>query len=513
MTDKVHEIVDSRYLQSCDMPSEALKIEPFTLLIFGGTGDLSRKKLMPTLFRLYQNEELPERFSILGFGRTQLTDDGFRFLMRDAVAADSETFLQGPQWNEFSNRLYYESGHVGEDDAMRRLSSRIEELSGDTGNGGRQVIYYLAVPPDTMSAIISRLKDFHLCKGAKIIVEKPFGSNRSTARTLNDVLSGAFEEEQIYRIDHYLGKETVQNIMFLRFANPIFERLWNERNIDNVQITVAEDIGIGLRGEFYEKNGILRDIVQNHVIQLIGMIAMEPPIGFQADYIRDEKIKVVRSIRYMNSDYIDRYMVRGQYGGGNIGGTTVEGYREEGKVSLSSVIPTFFAGKFYVDNLRWATVPFYVRAGKRLRRHVTEICLQFKPLPLRLFGRTCDVMEPNVLILTVQPDERISIRFGVKNPFSENQISAVNMEFCYRGAFPQSHYSAYERLLIDCMKGDLTLFVREDMVDAMWEVVDPIIERWEGLPPGDFPNYEAGSWGPAAADRLIEEDGHSWLTS
>ncbi len=514
MTDKAHEIVDSRYLESCDIPPGALKkIEPFTLLIFGGTGDLSRMKLMPTLFSLYSNGELPERFSILGFGRTQLTDEGFRALMKEAIAVSEDVSFDGGKWEEFGARLFYESGHVGEDETMRRLSSRIGDLSPSADKSAGNVIYYLAVPPDTMSAIISRLKDFHLCTGAKIIVEKPFGSNRQTARTLNEVLRGAFEEDQIYRIDHYLGKETVQNIMFLRFANPIFERLWNERNIDNVQITVAEDIGIGLRGEFYEKNGIVRDIVQNHVMQLIGMVAMEPPIGFQADYIRDEKIKVVRAIRPMDSDYIDKYMVRGQYSAGEIAGTVVEGYREEAKVSPSSLTPTFFAGKFYVDNLRWATVPFYVRAGKRLKRRVTEICLQFKPLPLRLFGRTCDVMEPNALILTVQPEERISVRFGVKYPFSENRMQAVNMDFCYRGAFPETHYGAYERLLIDCMRGDLTLFVREDMVDAMWEVVDPINERWESLAPGDFPNYEAGSWGPEAADRLIKGDGHSWLTS
>ncbi|HTZ18547.1 MAG TPA: glucose-6-phosphate dehydrogenase [Dissulfurispiraceae bacterium] len=511
MTDKAHEIVDSRYLQSCDMPQEKARIGPFTFVIFGGTGDLSRKKLIPTLFSLFQGRELPEQFSILGFGRTEMTDGEFRALISEAVAGDAGAPFQGPQWDEFGSRLYYESGHVGEDETMKRLSSRIGQLQHMTGKE-RNIIYYLAVPPDAMPAIINRLKDFKLCEGTRIIVEKPFGSSRSTARRLNGVLRSAFAEEQIYRIDHYLGKETVQNIMFLRFVNPIFERLWSERNIDNVQITVAEDIGIGMRGEFYERNGIVRDIIQNHVLQLIGMVAMEPPIGFQADYIRDEKIKVVRSIRHMEGDYIDRFMVRGQYGSGKISDTTVEGYRNEPRVSPSSMTPTFFAGKFHVDNLRWATVPFYVRAGKRLKRRITEICLQFKQLPLRLFGRICDTAEPNALILTIQPEERISVRFSVKYPFSENQLYPVNMDFCYGGAFPQHHYDAYERLLIDCMKGDLTLFVREDMVDAMWEVADPIIARWEASPPVDFPNYEAGSWGPAASDRLIQEDGHKWLT-
>jgi glucose-6-phosphate 1-dehydrogenase len=505
-------VIDSRYLQSCDLPPEAAKMEPFTMLIFGGSGDLSRKKLMPALFSLYRDGELPENFSVLGFGRTEYSDSGFRELVKDALAEDGID-ASGPQWEQFGCHLYYQSGHVGEDQTMKSISSRIEELSKETSKGNRQVLYYLAVPPETMPAIVHRLRDFNLCKGTRIIVEKPFGEDRMTARTLNVILRDAFEESQIYRIDHYLGKEPVQNIMFLRFTNTIFERLWNESNIDNVQITVAEDIGIERRGEFYEKNGIVRDIVQNHVMQLIGMIAMEPPIGFQADSIRDEKTKVIKSIRPLDANYIDRFMVRGQYGRGMINGTNVSGYREEEKVSPTSATPTFFAGKFHIDNLRWAKVPFYVRTGKRLKKHVTEICLEFKRLPLRLFGRTCDMTDPNVLVLTINPEERISLKFGVKYPYSQNQLYTVSMDFCYQGAFKHRHSGAYERLLVDSMKGDLTMFVREDMVEAMWEVVDPINERWQSMPPGDFPNYEAGSWGPAEARRLIEEDGRRWLTS
>jgi len=512
MTNNADEVIDSRYLQTCDIPIEASNIEPFILLIFGGTGDLSRKKLMPTLFDLHKKGDFPEHFSILGFGRTGLTDAAFRLLIKESLKEYSVKTYDESASEKFISHLYYLGGHVGEEASMRRLSDRVEELSIRTQKDNKNVIYYLAVPPEATPGIVKSLKDYGLCENTKIIVEKPVGENGESARTLNAILRDAFDEAQIYRIDHYLGKETVQNIMFLRFTNPIFERLWNERNIDNVQITVAEDIGIEFRGEFYERNGVVRDIVQNHVLQLIGMIAMEAPIGFKADYIRDEKIKVVRSIRAMGSEYIDRYLVRGQYGGGKINNIPVPRYREEEKVSPLSVTPTFFAGKFYVDNLRWAKIPFFVRTGKRLKRRITEICLQFKPLPLRLFGRTCDIMEPNALILTIQPEEKISLRFGVKYPFSQNQIYPVNMGFCYRETFPQEHYSAYERLLIDCMKGDLTLFVREDMVDAMWEVVDPIIERWEQIPPRDFPNYEAGSWGPAEADRLINEDGHHWLT-
>jgi glucose-6-phosphate 1-dehydrogenase len=345
------------------------------------------------------------------------------------------------------------------------------------------------------------------------MVEKPFGVNGATARKLNTMLREAFAEEQIYRTDHYLGKEPVQNIMFFRFTNTIFEQLWNWRCIENVQITIAEDIGIEHRGEFYEKAGILRDIVQNHALQLIGMIAMEPPVGFTADYIRDEKIKVFRSIRPMDNAYIDRSIVRGQYGSGLLNGMGTVSYREEDKVAPASVTPTFFAGKFYIDNLRWASVPFYVRTGKRLERQVTEICIQFKQLPLRLFGRTCDVMEPNVLVLTVKPDENISLRFGVKYPYAQNQLYTAKMDFNYREVFSKAHQGAYERLLTDCMKGDLTLFVREDMVEIMWDVIDPVIERWDSMPPPDFPNYKAGSWGPAEADRLLELDGHRWLTA
>ncbi len=510
-----NEVIDSRFLQTCEIPPDALRVAPFTLMIFGGNGDLSRKKLMPAIFRLWQGGELPEHFSVLGFGRKHLTDEEFREGMKDAVAEALGIAIQQSQWQEFSRHLYYLSGDVAEDMTMKLLSARLDVLSVRTDKGSKDVIYYMAVPPEATPEIVKRLAEFNLCKGTfdtKIIVEKPFGMDGASSRALNAILKEAFTENQIYRIDHYLGKETVQNIMFFRFSNAIFEQVWNARFIDNVQITVAEDIGIGHRGEFYESNGIVRDIVQNHVMQLIGMIAMEPPIGFTADYIRDEKIKVVRSLRPMDKDYIDRYLVPGQYGRGMIGGKQVVSYREEERVSPASVTPTYFAGRFFVDNLRWASVPFYVRCGKRLGRRVTEICLQFRQLPLRLMGRTCDVIEPNVLVITVNPEEKISLRFNVKYPYSPNQVHAANMDFCYRGEFDKEHQDAYGRLLVDCMKGDLTLFVREDMVEAMWEVVDPIIDRWNDIPSAGFPNYEAGSWGPDAVSSIFERDGQRWLT-
>jgi glucose-6-phosphate 1-dehydrogenase len=329
---------------------------------------------------------------------------------------------------------------------------------------------------------------------------------------LNAILTRSFDENQIFRIDHYLSKEPVQNIVFFRFSNTTFEHLWNRRYIDNIQITVAEDIGIEHRGTFYEKAGVVRDVVQNHLLQLIGLVAMEPPIGFKAEFIRDEKLKVFRCIRPMDDDYIDKYVVRGQYGPGKIHSKNVPGYRSEKDVSKHSNASTFFAARFYVDNWRWAGVPFYVRAGKRLSKRLTEICLHLKQVPLRLFGRTCDMPEEaNVLILSVQPDEKITLRFGVKYPYKHNKIYPVNMVFNYHTTFKLKRHGAYEQLLLDCIKGDLTLFVRQDAVESMWETVDPIIARWENMLPKNFPNYAAGTWGPKESQTLPERDGRHWI--
>lgn len=345
-----------------------------------------------------------------------------------------------------------------------------------------------------------------------MIVEKPFGRDRASAIKLNQVILKGFDEKQIYRIDHYLGKETVQNIIFFRFANSIFEPLWNRRYVDHVQITVAEDLGVEHRGVFYEQAGVVRDIVQNHVMQLVALVAMEPPVGFEADLIRDEKVKVFRTIRPLDETHIDEFIVRGQYGPGKIKGEDVPGYRQEQDVSPLSNTPTFIAAKLYVDNWRWAGVPFYVRAGKRLPKRITEICVQFKQPPLKLFGRPCDVLEPNLLAFGIQPHEEISLRLTVKYPGMGNQPYMVNMDFNYNETFNIKSYLAYYRLLIDCMKGDLTLFARQDGVEAMWSVVDPITDRWENTPPPGFPNYDAGTWGPKAAEELLSGEGHQWRT-
>ncbi len=507
--------IDSRYLQTCDIPAADIKVEAFTLVIFGGAGDLSQRKLMPSLYNLFTEDELPEAFSILAFDRLDLDDKGYRLLMEQAVKSAFQSPIDENKWETFSRRLSYFQFRFERDGDFEGLRERIDQITVRTSKGTRAVIYYMAVPPQVVPLAVERLKAHDLAKGlyaTKIVVEKAFGEDRKSAGDLNKILIDAFDENQIYRIDHYLAKEPVDNIIFFRFSNTIFEEVWNRRYVDNVQITVAEDIGIEHRGAFYEKAGVVRDIVQNHMLQIVALTAMEAPIGFTADFIRDEKVRIIRSIRPLDGDYIDRFIVRGQYGPGVIDGHEVRGYREEPNVSPLSNAPTFFAGKLYVDNLRWAGVPFYVRTGKRLPKRVTEICIQFKRLPLRLFGRTCDVMEPNVLFLTIQPDERIGLRFLVKYPYSSNQLYPVRMDFSYKEAFKTPAHLPYERLLIDVMKGDLTLFVREDTIEQMWSVVDPINERWEIEVPQGFPNYGSGTWGPLDADSLLERDGRTWLT-
>jgi len=509
------QIIDSRFLQTCDIPAEELIVQPFTMVIFGGAGDLSKRKLLPSVFHLYGEGELLEDFSILGFDRVEMTEEQYRNLMEEAVRKFAGETFEEARWKEFSKHLFYLPGNFEEDESFTSLIKKIAKVSAPLSKMRRDVVYYMAVPPQVMPLAVGKLKHHDLCKGVfrtKVIVEKPFGSDRHSAAALNKILTDSFDENQIFRIDHYLSKEPVQNILFFRFSNAIFEHLWNRRYVDNIQITVAEDLGVEHRGEFYEKAGVVRDMVQNHMMQVIGLIAMEPPVGFTAEFIRDEKLKVLRAFRPMSDQYIDSFTVRGQYGPGKINGSDVPAYRSEANVSSSSITPTFFAGKFYIDNWRWAGVPFYVRTGKRLAKGVREVCIQLKQVPLRLFGRSCDVPESNILTLTIQPDEKISMRFGVKYPYSQNQIYPVNMVFSYLETFKLKTHFPYERLLIDCLKGDLTLFVREDTVEAMWEIVDPIIARWESSPPTDFPNYATGTWGPKESQTLLERDGRHWIT-
>jgi glucose-6-phosphate 1-dehydrogenase len=503
----------SKFLQTCEVLTTDIKIEPFAVVIFGGTGDLSKRMLLPSLYHLKRDGRLPEDFSIVGFGLPEMSDEQFRNFAQESLETFSPESFNQNLWDEFSKHLSHVSSDFRSDEGYMHLHDRIGELCVPTPENKREVIFFLAVPPFMAPVIVTKIGEHKFCGTAfkpKIIVEKPFGRDRASASALNQTVLGVFDENQIYRVDHYLGKETVQNIIFFRFANSIFEPLWNRRYIDHVQITVAERVGVEQRGQFYEQTGVVRDIVQNHIMQLLALVAMEPPVGFEADLIRDEKVKVFRTIRPMDEEYISKFTVRGQYGPGQIEGNQVRGYREEKDVAPDSHTPTFFAAKLYIDSWRWAGVPFYVRTGKRLAERLTEISVQFKQPPLKLFGRTCDIIEPNRLVFSVQPQEEISLSLSVKQPGVGNQPHGVTMDFNYEHSFAIGRHHAYERLLIDCFRGDLTLFAREDGVEAMWAVVDPIISQWESMPARDFPNYAAGTWGPEEQNEMMKRDGRAW---
>jgi glucose-6-phosphate 1-dehydrogenase len=503
----------SKFLQTCEVLTDDIKLEPFTIVLFGGTGDLSRRMLLPSLYHLNQDGRLAKDFSVVAFGLPDMSDEEFRNLVRQSLQEFARDSFTGSSWDEFEGHLYHISSDFGSDEGYRDLYRSLGEICVPKKDNKREVIFFMAVPPGVAPVIIAKLGQHHLCTEdfePKIVMEKPFGRDRASAIKLNQLILERFKESEVYRVDHYLGKETVQNIIFFRFANSIFEPLWNRRYIDHVQITVAEQAGIEHRGLFYEQTGVVRDIVQNHIMELLALVAMEPPVGFEADLIRDEKVKVFRTIRLMDAEYIDAFTVGGQYGPGKIGDMEVPGYREEEDVAKDSNIPTFFAAKLFIDSWRWAGVPFYVRTGKRLPKRVTVISVRFRQPPLRLFGRTCDVLEPNRLTFGIQPREEISLGLSVKYPGVGNQPHTVSMDFNYEDAFTIERHYAYERLLIDCLRGDLTLFARQDGVEAMWSVVDPIISRWEATGAKNFPNYSAGTWGPGEANELLDKDGRTW---
>ncbi|MFN2627460.1 MAG: glucose-6-phosphate dehydrogenase [Gaiellaceae bacterium] len=480
--------------------------EPCVLVIFGASGDLTHRKLMPAIYALAARRLLSERFAIVGVSRTEGADDQFRDDMKEAVSKHARDEFREDVWERLAEGMRYIATDFADEQGEDRLIETLNELDEVRGTQGNRV-YYLAVPPGAFETIVGEMGKRRTTKGwTRLIVEKPFGHDLDSARELNELLTENFEESEIFRIDHYLGKETVQNMLALRFANGIFEPIWNRQFVDHVQISVAESIGIEGRAAFYERAGAIRDIFQNHLLQLLALTAMEPPIDFTADSVRNEKVKVLKALHTPGP----KSVVRGQYGRGFIEGQEVVGYREEEGVASDSMTETFVAAKLYVDNWRWADTPFYVRMGKRMPKRETTIAIQFKRAPHPPFEElSAEALRPNVLLVHVQPDEGVSLAIGAKVPGQGMQIRTVHMDFLYGGAFRTAMPEAYERLILDCLLGDATLFTRADEIEEQWLLVDAIVATWLRDRPG-FPNYAAGSWGPPSSDDLLHRDGRSW---
>jgi len=485
---------------------------PFTLVIFGASGDLTRRLLAPAIAHLLRDGAVSPDFAIVGCARSPMTDQDFRAYL-DGGAREFTPPTQGRP-GDLPPTVRYLAGDFGDGALYDRLAATLTEIEKKRG-GPCNRIFYLATPPEADPKIVEYLGEKSLARPdsgwARVVVEKPFGHDLESGKQLNDELRSVFKERQIYRIDHYLGKQTVQNIFVLRFANGVFEPLWNNRYIDHVQIAVSETVGVGHRAGYYESAGVVRDMFQNHLLQLLCLTAMEPPVAFEADAVRAEKVKVLQSIRPIPEDAIGEWAVRGQYGPGVVEGRKAPGYREEEKVAPDSTTPTYAAVKFAIDNWRWAGVPFYVRSGKRLAERISEIAIEFKRVPHALFSKTVGTLNPNVLRLRIQPDEGVSLKFEAKIPGTVMQIQSVYMDFPYSklGAPIQG---GYERLLLDITHGDQTLFTRGDEVEQAWRVVTPILKAWESNAPADFPNYASGTWGPESADRFLESEGRRWRT-
>lgn len=491
--------------------------DPCILVIFGATGDLTARKLVPALYNLAQSGQLPAHFACVGFARRDKSHNDFRKEMFEAVSQFSRTKPIDPNlWQTFSEKLFYHRSEFDDEKGYESLKVFLGQLDTQMGTRGNRV-YYLSTQPSFFTSITEKLSNHGLIydvedrtRWSRLIIEKPFGHDLDSALQLQNALTHHMDERQIYRIDHYLGKETVQNLLVFRFSNPIFESVWNSRHIDHVQITVSENIGIGTRGRFFEEAGLLRDIIQNHMMQLVSLVAMEPPTSLKADAIRDEKMKVMESIRYFPVGDYDNAIVRGQYAPGYINGEPVIGYREEENVDPQSTIETYAAMELFIDNWRWAGVPFFLRAGKRLPKRATEISITFKDAPGFLFEKQNNKIDSNILVIRIQPDEGISLKMNCKVPGLSSQIQPVKMDFRYSSYFGAAPPEAYERLICDCMSGDSTLFARADEVLASWRLFTPILEHWQETNPSTFPNYPSGTWGPDGADRLIEKTGRKW---
>jgi glucose-6-phosphate 1-dehydrogenase len=489
--------------------------DPCVMVIFGASGDLTKRKLIPALYNLAKDNLLAKDFALVGVARNEMNTDEFRDMINKEIGDFATTKLDPQQWEWLSKRIYYISGDFGDPVVYQNLSNLLATLDKEHNTRGNY-FFYLATSPSFFSPVIKQLGAAGLVKEEngwrRVIIEKPFGRDYDSAKKLNKEIRQVLDEKQIYRIDHYLGKETVQNILVFRFANGIFEPIWNRRYIDHIQITVSETVGVEQRGMYYDTAGTLRDMVPNHIFQLISLTAMEPPVSFDADVVRDEQAKILRALTPMNDEEVLSRTVRGQYGEGVVKGQKVAAYRNEPLVAPDSRTETFVAMKLLIDNWRWADVPFYLRTGKALPKRSTEIAIQFKRAPFVLFRKTAvDRLEPNRLILHLQPEEGISLSFGAKIPGPVVQIGGVDMNFNYTDYFNATPQTGYERLLYDCMLGDATLFQRSDMVETAWHVVAPIQDVWEALPPRRFPNYAAGTWGPPEADELLTKDHRHWI--
>jgi glucose-6-phosphate 1-dehydrogenase len=498
---------------------EGLRLErmpdPAIVVLFGATGDLAGRKVFPALYQLWRTNHLPHEFVIVGSGRKPYGDAEFRVVVHHALESHSRMPLEPDIVATFLERVVYHAADFADDAAFDELTVRLDELDATNGTRGNR-LFYLATQPSAFPRVIGQLGrcglDHELHEGGwrRVVVEKPFGRDLDSAIRLNREIGKVFREPQVYRIDHYLGKETVRNLLVFRFGNGIFEPIWNRRYVDHVQITVAESIGIENRGAFYEETGASRDVLQNHLLQLVSLVAMEPPATFDPDALRDEKVKVIRAIAPLERDELRRQLVRGQYAKGWVAAEPVPGYREEPEVDPASETETFVAARLSVDDWRWSGVPFYVRTGKRLPKRATEIAVQFREVPHRLFRDVATNPEPNLLAIRIQPDEGIILRFGSKVPGLGLEVRSVTMDFTYGSAFSVDSPDAYETLILDALLGDASLFTRADEVEEAWRVVTPMIDAWASMPPPEFPNYEAGTWGPEAADDLITREGRRW---